>query len=153
MTLPRSACFFLDFQDTTMTTAFNRTITELDHVRIFNLLRRQPGGAVSAVDLSALIDAAELVPSQTIAADVVTMHSRLSVADPAGGQARSLTLCYPQEADAARGAISVLSPLGTALLGRRAGDVASWRGADGQESQLVVHTVDYQPEASGDYMA
>ncbi|HPR44855.1 MAG TPA: GreA/GreB family elongation factor, partial [Ottowia sp.] len=59
----------------------------------------------------------------------------------------------PDDAEPESGFVSVLSPLGTALLGLRAGEVASWRGADGQESQLVVHTVDYQPEASGDYLA
>ena len=100
-------------------TDLHRTITDLDHVRIFNLLRRQTaaGGAPEhARDLAELIDAAEQVRPQEIAPDVVTMLSKLRVADPATGAERSITLCYPPEADAAQGMISVLSPLGTSLL-------------------------------------
>ena len=135
---------------------FNRTITDLDQVRIFNLLRRQlDGGAASAQaeELSELIDAAEVVRPQDIAGDVVTMYSKLRVADPAGGVERNVTLVYPPDADAAQGMISVLSPLGTSLLGLRVGEVAHWRGADGKPGSLVVRGIDFQPEASGDYTA
>ena len=135
---------------------FNRTITDLDHVRIFNLLRRQTaaGGAPEhARDLAELIDAAEQVRPQEIAPDVVTMLSKLRVADPATGAERSITLCYPPEADAAQGMISVLSPLGTSLLGLRVGEVARWRGIDGKEGALEVRAIEFQPEASGDYTA
>ena len=115
---------------------FNRTITDLDHVRIFNMLRRQSADAAAAAqaeELSDLIDAAEVVRPQEIAGDIVTMYSKLRVADAAGGAERSVTLVYPADADAAQGMISVLSPLGTALLGLRAGEVARWRGIDGKE--------------------
>ena len=134
----------------------HRTIPDLDHVRIFNLLRRQTaaGGAPEhARDLAELIDAAEQVRPQEIAPDLVTMLSKLRVADPATGAERSITLCYPPEADAAQGMISVLSPLGTSLLGLRVGDTARWLGADGKPGQLHVRAIDFQPEASGDYTA
>ena len=137
-------------------TDFNRTITELDHVRIFNMLRRRAAagiGAAQADELSELIDAAELVRPQEIGADIVTMYSKLRVADPATGQERTITLCYPEDADAAQGMISVLSPLGTSLLGLRVGETAEWQGADGKPSQLVVRAIEFQPEASGDYTA
>ena len=97
-------------------TAFGRTITDLDHIRLYKLLQRQ--GLADDAPLAELIDAAEIVTPQTVAPDVVTMLTRVRVADLAGGTERSLTLCYPPEADAARGFISVLSPLGTALLGQ-----------------------------------
>ena len=129
-------------------TAFARTITDLDHIRLYKLLQRQ--GAADG-PLAELIDAAEVVTPQTVAPDVVTMLSRVRVADPAGGAERSLTLCYPPEADAARGFISVLSPLGTALLGLRAGETARWRGADGRETALTLRAIEFQPEANGDY--
>ena len=130
-------------------TAFARTITDLDHIRLYKLLQRQ--GAADDAPLAELIDAAEVVTPQTVAADVVTMLSRVRVADPAGGAERSLTLCYPPEADAARGFISVLSPLGTALLGLRVGETARWRGADGRETALILRAIEFQPEANGDY--
>ncbi|HOB65925.1 nucleoside diphosphate kinase regulator [Ottowia sp.] len=135
---------------------FNRTITDLDHVRIFNLLRRQAAaGAASdhASVLAEVIDAADQVRPQEIAGDVVTMYSKLRVADPAGGDERSVTLVYPPDADAAQGMISVLSPLGTALLGVRVGEVAHWQGADGKPGALTVLAIEFQPEASGDYTA
>lgn len=137
-------------------TDLHRTITDLDHVRIFNLLRRQTaaGGAPEhARDLAELIDAAEQVRPQEIAPDVVTMLSKLRVADPATGAERTIVLCYPPEADAAQGFISVLSPLGTSLLGLRVGEVARWRGIDGKTAELVVRAIEFQPEASGDYTA
>ena len=90
-----------------------RTITDLDHVRIFNLLRRQGTAGQSpaqAEALAELIDAADQVPPQQIAGDIVTMYSRLRVSDADGGHERSLTLCYPADADVAQGRISVLSP-------------------------------------------
>lgn len=130
-------------------TAFGRTITDLDHIRLYKLLQRQ--GLADDAPLAELIDAAEIVTPQTVAPDVVTMLTRVRVADLVGGAERSLTLCYPPEADAARGFISVLSPLGTALLGLRAGESARWRGADGKPGEVVVRAIESQPEANGDY--
>ena len=133
-----------------------RTITDLDHVRIFNLLRRQGTAGQSpaqAEALAELIDAADQVPPQQIAGDIVTMYSRLRVSDADGGHERSLTLCYPADADVAQGRISVLSPLGTALLGLRVGELARWRGIDGKPAELRLLAIEYQPEASGDYTA
>ncbi len=131
-------------------TAFARTITELDHVRLFKLLQRQGAGA-SAEELSELIDAAEHVRPQEVAPDVVTMLTRVRVADLAGGAERTLTLCYPQDADAAKGFISVLSPLGTSLLGLRVGETAQWSGPDGRPAELRLVAIEFQPEANGDY--
>ena len=134
----------------------HRTITDLDHVRIFNLLRRQTAaGAASAQadELAELIDNADQVRPQEIAADVVTMYTKLRVASPSGADERSITLCYPPDADPAQGLISVLSPLGTALLGLSVGDTAHWLGADGKAGELVVRAIEFQPEASGDYTA
>ena len=133
-----------------------RTITDLDHVRIFNLLRR-PGTAgqslAQAEALAELIDAADQVPPQQIAGDIVTMYSKLRVSDADGANERRLTLCYPADADVAQGMISVLSPLGTALLGLRVGELARWRGIDGKPAELRLLAIEYQPEASGDYTA
>ena len=133
-------------------TVFGRTITDLDHIRLYKLLQRQGGGAADA-PLGELIDAAELVTPQTVAPDVVTMLTRVRVADPAGDAERSLTLCYPPDANAAQGMISVLSPIGTSLLGLSVGEVARWHGADGKESAVEVRAIEFQPEASGDYTA
>jgi regulator of nucleoside diphosphate kinase len=59
-----------------------------------------------------------------------------------------LTIVFPAEADADRGSISVLAPIGTALLGYRAGDTVEWTTPGGPRT-FVIEEVIYQPEASG----
>ena len=129
----------------------SRTVTELDHVRISNLLRRQPapGGAASATQV--LLDNADLVPSQDIAPDVVTMYTRVRVADPQTGVQRELTVCYPPDADVGTGFVSVLSPVGAALLGVSAGSTTHWTTPDGHSDSAQVQEVLFQPEASGEF--
>ena len=59
-------------------------------------------------------------------------------------------LVFPQDADLAQGKISVLAPIGTAMLGYRVGDVFSWQVPSG-ERRIKVEAILYQPEAAGDY--
>jgi regulator of nucleoside diphosphate kinase len=122
-----------------------RTLTELDHVRIARLI-----GADSH-PLAAVLDDAQLTPSRDVAPDVVTMYSQIVVADVATGQRRKLALCYPPDAEPAAGFISVLSPVGASLLGLRVGDIARSRTPDGDEVEHEVVAILFQPEASGDY--
>ncbi|MFN4115451.1 MAG: GreA/GreB family elongation factor [Inhella sp.] len=63
-----------------------------------------------------------------------------------------LTLCYPLDAEPGRGFISVLSPVGSAPLGRRVGDLIGWRTPLGELRQLRIAALLFQPEASGDYL-
>jgi len=131
-----------------------RTITELDQVRLEKLLDAhgtpEPLGDNPALD--ELIDLARIVPSQAVPPQVATLNSRLQVQQlsPLGSE-QEITLCWPQDADAARGAISVHSPVGTALLGLSEGDTAAWRQADGLLAQARLTRVLYQPEANGEY--
>ena len=128
----------------------SRVLTELDHVRLGKWLQAQ---SPQSEPLRQLLDNADLVDSAAVAPNVVTMRSRVRVSDPQGGQPRELTLVYPDEADAALGHVSVLSPVGTALLGLRSGEVARWLAPDGRQAgALRVDAVAYQPEASGDVL-
>lgn len=134
--------------------ALERTLTELDHVRLLNLLRRsapvhrlpEPLQAVGEV-----LDACTIVPSRRVGADVVTMGSEVLLEDPQTGQRTTLTLCYPDDAEPAIGRVSVLSPVGSALLGVRAGGQARWTTPDGAPRASQVLAVLFQPEASGDF--
>lgn len=126
-----------------------RTLTELDHVRIAKLV---DAGNPAHADVQAVLDNADLVAPADMAPDVVTMRSRVRVADASGAAPRELTLVYPREADAAQGQVSVLSPIGTALLGSKVGETACWALPDGREAALQVQAVLFQPEASGDYL-
>lgn len=66
------------------------------------------------------------VASVRVPSDVVTMHSRVHVRDIGTGATRAYTLVFPHEADLSQGRLSVLAPLGTALLGYRVGDEIEW---------------------------
>jgi len=134
-----------------------RTLTDLDHVRLLNLLQRN-GRAASVgarADPSAgavrdILDTAFLVGPREVAPDVVTMHSQVLIAHLPARRRRTLIVCYPQDARPADGFVSVLSPVGSALLGLRAGDVAQWRTPDGECESAEVLAVLFQPEAHGD---
>jgi regulator of nucleoside diphosphate kinase len=122
------------------------TLTELDHVRITALARQT--SLPSA--LRELLDVADLVPTREVPPDVVTMYAQLQLAD-ADGQTRALVVCYPDDADPDAGLVSVLSPLGTALIGRRVGDPVLWSTPDGRQHEARIAALAFQPEASGDF--
>lgn len=124
------------------------TLTELDHVRLTALARR---GAVLPAALRELMDGADLVPSREVPADVVTMYARLQLTE-ADDRQRELVICYPDDADPDKGFVSVLSPLGVAMLGRRVGDTVDWTTPDGRRHQARISGLDFQPEASGDFV-
>lgn len=131
-----------------------RTLTELDHVRLLNLLRRDTRGEGSPQQARAIeefMDASSLVPSREVAPDVVTMNSRVLLQDTQNGQRNTLTLCYPADAEPAVGFVSVLSPVGSALLGLRVGSVARWATPAGDEKAAEILAILFQPESSGDY--
>ncbi len=123
-------------------------LTELDHVRLSALLRRSE--TPKDDDVEELLDQAIITPSRLVGADVVTMYSRLRLID-AQGRSRTIVICWPKDAKAEAGYVSVLSPLGTALLGRKVGDQIRWSGADGSSHAAEISAVLFQPEASGDY--
>lgn len=126
----------------------DRTLTELDHVRLTRLLQRQPADPDA---IGALLEAAHVVPSRAVGPDVVTMYSQLRLHDLAAGTQSKLTLCYPADAEPAAGFLSVLSPLGQALLGLQVGETARWTTPDGRARAARVEEILFQPEASGDY--
>lgn len=131
-----------------------RTLTELDHVRLLNLLRRDARGdgpPAQARAIEDLLDASALVSSREVAPDVVTMYSQVMLQDMQTSQRNTLTLCYPADAEPAMGSVSVLSPVGSALLGLRVGSVARWITPSGDEKAAEILAILFQPESSGDY--
>ncbi|HQE28862.1 MAG TPA: GreA/GreB family elongation factor, partial [Phycisphaerae bacterium] len=99
-------------------------ITQSDAARLRELLRVQmssnPKDRPNLRVLDEELKRARLVEAHRVKPDVVTMHSRLLVEDVATGEAMEVTLVFPEEADAANGRISVVAPMGAALLGYRA---------------------------------
>jgi regulator of nucleoside diphosphate kinase len=103
-------------------------------------------------DLADLVDElnrAIVVPAEEIPADVITMNSRVRLLDLDKGSAVEYTLVYPPEADAAKGKISIVAPIGAAMIGYREGDEIEWEVPGGRR-RFKVEAVLYQPEAAGD---
>lgn len=131
-----------------------RTLTDLDHARLKRLLAGTPAGPgqASIAALQAAMDNADLVPSRTIPPDVVTMYSRVVVVESTKRRDQVLTVCYPEDADPAEGFVSVLSPVGSSLLGLRVGSVAAWQTPSGDEVRALVSAILFQPESTGDFV-
>ena len=94
------------------------------------------------------LDRAQIVSRSRVPDDLVTMNSRVRVKDVETGEDKTYTLVFPRDADFAQGKISVLAPIGTAILGYRVGDVIEWRVPGGRR-KLRVQEVMYQPESAG----
>ena len=127
-----------------------RVLTELDQVRISKLLKH-PDMAFAA-ELESVIDNAELVSSYDVPPHLVTMNSRVLIADEMLKEERTLTLCYPPDTNPTTGFVSVLSPVGTALLGLTEGQTACWSAPGGESASAKILKVIFQPEESGDYL-
>ena len=93
---------------------------------------------------------ADVVQQQDIPPDVITMRSTVRLKDLDTGQEMIYGLVFPTEANYDDGKISVLAPIGTAMLGYRLGDVIEWKVPSGLR-RLKVEKVLYQPESKGDY--
>ena len=94
------------------------------------------------IERALVIDAERALPS-----DVVTLDSRIAVVDLDSGDERVFSLVLPSKADADAGRISVLAPLGTAVLGCRTGEEIEW-DVPGGRRRLMVREVLHQPEAA-----
>lgn len=134
--------------------ALERTLTELDHVRLLNLVRRDRRGDGSPTPretIEHVLDACAIVPSRQIPPDAVTMYSQVMLQDLVTGVRSKLTLCYPADAEPAAGFVSVMSPVGASLLGQTVGSMARWSTPAGDQRAAEVLAILFQPEASGDY--
>ena len=92
----------------------------------------------AAAELLAEIARAQVLPAGNLPADVVSMHSSVVCIDDVTGVERRVTLVYPGEADITRGRVSVLSPVGMALLGLRIGQSIEWPAPAGNRLRLTV---------------
>jgi regulator of nucleoside diphosphate kinase len=101
-------------------------------------------------ELEQELQRAEIVSSQEIPGDVITMNSTVRLKDLDTNRELIYTLVFPADADAGQNKISVLAPIGTALIGYRVGDIITWEVPAGRR-RLKVKKVIYQPEAAGDY--
>lgn len=123
-------------------------VTQTDLQRLEELVEHQPQSRNLAL-LESELARAQIVPPEEVAADVVTMNSRVCFRDLQSGDEREVTLVYPNAASFEHGRLSVLTPVGAALLGLAVGDDIDWPMPTGDSRRLRVVAVPFQPEAAG----
>lgn len=128
-------------------------LTEQDVTRLRRLIEQNASGrnARECAALEAELDRAEVVPPTAVPPNVVTMNSRVHFVDEQTGEEQEIVLVYPSDANVEQARISVLAPVGAALLGLAVGEFIEWPMPGGATKRLRVVSVLYQPEAAGEF--
>lgn len=114
-------------------------LTASDHSRLSSLVETVADTAPDVYSyLSDELDRATVVAPDEIAPSVVTMDAKVTFRDETTGQTRCVTLVYPQQADLADGKVSILTPVGAALIGVAEGNSIRWFTRDGEARTLTV---------------
>jgi len=128
------------------------TVSTLDAERLERLLDAIPDAAFPGkADLVGELERAALVAPEDVPPTVVTMNSTVRFRVESAPGELELTLVYPKDADAAGGKLSILAPVGSALLGLSQGDEIAWPKPGGGELKVRIVEVVYQPERAGIY--
>jgi regulator of nucleoside diphosphate kinase len=125
-------------------------ISANDAQRLQNLLDSAAGEAsVVAAALEAELERAEIREPASMPPDVVTMNSRVLCIEEGSGAEHVIRLVYPADADVSAGDVSVLAPVGAALLGLSAGQSIEWPVPGGRTTRIRVSRLLFQPESAG----
>jgi regulator of nucleoside diphosphate kinase len=124
-------------------------LSSLDLDRLDQLLSRLPAKDPARLSLERELDRGAVVEPENMPADVVTMNSRVRLRLLKTGDESCLTLVYPKDLDASGDKVSVLAPVGSALLGLSEGDEIHWSMPDGEIQSIQVLQLVYQPERAG----
>lgn len=125
-------------------------ITNADMRRLQPLIDTMKKSRDDLRGLQAELEHARVVAPAEVPPDVITMNSKARLRDLETGEEVTYTLVFPDQANIELGRISVVAPVGTAMLGHRVGDEFSWDVPAGSVN-LRVEEVLYQPEAAGHY--
>ncbi|MBX0332866.1 nucleoside diphosphate kinase regulator [Pontibacter sp. HSC-14F20] len=128
-------------------------LTEKDYKRLIDLVQQQrkgPGMQANIAKLGEELKRSKRVASEEIPAEVVTMNSSVLLRDLKSGNKMEITLVYPKDADVNARRISILAPVGTAIIGCREGDEVEWPVPSGTIN-YKIEKVTFQPEASGNF--
>ena len=132
----------------------NLYVTVQDQQRLTDMLEealaRNSRDSGFLKELARELALAQAVDPKEVPADVVTMNSRVVLQDVESGEHMEYTLVFPDQADIENGRLSVVSPIGTAILGYAKGDTLSWQTPGGPR-KLKILDIPYQPEAAGDF--
>ena len=125
-------------------------MSRLDVERIEALLEQPLAQGIDTTALEAELERAEVVEPAQMPADVITMNSTARFLDETSGEEHEMTLVYPRDADGSPHKVSILAPVGSALLGLRVGGSIEWPVPGGRTIRLRVLSIRYQPESSGE---
>ena len=144
---------FLDQNGKKMMNKRRIFITEFDKTRLDELIAvADEFGNHRRNDLQALaseLQRADIVSPADVPPDLVTMNSQIVVYDMDTREKMTYRLVFPSDANIDEGSISVLAPIGTAILGYSKGDVVEWPVPAGMR-RIRIEKIIYQPEAAGD---
>lgn len=127
-------------------------VSSRDLDRLENLLESLPENAFPGkAALQAELDRAEVVDPQEIPPTVVTMNSTLRFGIESSGEEFCMSLVYPKDITGAADRISVLAPVGSALLGLSVGDEIEWPRPGGGTLKVKILEIVYQPERAGEF--
>lgn len=129
-------------------------VSKFDKERLENLLYRAiENGHENKEALKALgteLKNAKIVNPKNIPANIVTMNTKLILKDVKTSKETTYTLVFPDDTDKESGTISILAPIGTAILGYAEGDIIEWPVPSGIR-KIQIEKILYQPEAAGDF--
>ncbi|HHX34512.1 MAG TPA: nucleoside diphosphate kinase regulator [Gammaproteobacteria bacterium] len=126
------------------------TITRLDMQRLEHMLNNLDDYDDAAEALEAELARANFVGHTDVANDIVTMNSKAHFHEASTATDYHLTLAYPDQGGI-EGNVSVLAPIGTALLGLSVGQTIDWQTPKGKTLKLTLRQVEFQPEAQGQF--
>ncbi|BCT67402.1 MULTISPECIES: nucleoside diphosphate kinase regulator [unclassified Nitrosospira] len=126
-------------------------LTSQDLDRLEALLETLPANAFPAKELRAELDRSEIVEPEQIPPSVVTMNSTVRFSIDSSGEDFCLTLVYPKDVDGSGDRISILAPVGSALLGLSTGDEIEWPRPGGGMIKVRIVEIVYQPEREGKF--
>ncbi len=129
----------------------NIIISELDAQRLESLLASLPSKAFPGKSaLEAELERADIVDVKDVPSNVVTMNSTVEFRVSSSNEVFRLTLVYPKDVDQSGETISILAPVGSALLGLAQGDEIEWPRPGGGMMSVRIEQILYQPERAGD---
>jgi regulator of nucleoside diphosphate kinase len=127
-------------------------VNSRDYTKLTGIINIKPGSSENEYrGLYEELKNAVLVEPEKMPPDVITMNSKVRFKDIEESEDYIFSLVYPEEADTSKGKLSILAPIGTALLGYRVGDKVKWKVPAGEKTFLVEEIL-YQPEANRDYL-
>lgn len=125
-------------------------ISSLDAERLDKLLESLPQAAFPGkADLEAELARAEIARPEDMPANVVTMNSTVQFEVESTGERFTMTLVYPKDVDGSGDRLSILAPVGSALLGLTSGDRIEWPRPGGGTLTVRIDEVLFQPERAG----